>query len=85
MNNTLHLSPANEARRARAARRNVAAARRILDARGNALPQKLALIGRLRVEHPDASLAELGQMVDPPLSKDTVASRLRRFIALDVR
>jgi DNA-binding transcriptional regulator WhiA len=33
---------------------------------------------QLRLDHPEASLVELGAMNDPPLSKDTVAGILRR-------
>ncbi|WP_224388775.1 DNA-binding protein WhiA [Pseudonocardia sp. ICBG1293] len=36
----------------------------------------------LRLEHPSLSLAELGRLADPPLTKDTVAGRLRRLVRL---
>lgn len=39
----------------------------------------LALLARLRVRHPEASLRELGEMLDPPLSKAAVQGRLRRL------
>lgn len=35
----------------------------------------------LRVKHPQASVAELGEMVSPPVSKDVVYSLLRRAVA----
>ncbi|MEX0592750.1 MAG: DNA-binding protein WhiA [Nitriliruptoraceae bacterium] len=35
-----------------------------------------------RLANPAASLAELGQLVDPPVSKATVARRLQRVVAL---
>jgi DNA-binding transcriptional regulator WhiA len=38
--------------------------------------------GRLRVEHKQASLEELGQLADPPLTKDAVAGRIRRLLAM---
>jgi len=35
--------------------------------------------GRLRLEHPQASLEQLGALADPPMTKDAVAGRLRRL------
>lgn len=46
------------------------------------LPQDLAAVGRLRLEHPQATLAELGALLDPPRSKGAVLARLRRLEAL---
>ena len=36
--------------------------------------------GRLRAEHTQASLEELGQLADPPMTKDAVAGRIRRLL-----
>jgi DNA-binding protein WhiA len=47
------------------------------------LPADLAAVGRLRLAHPDATLAELGALLDPPRSKGAVLARLRRIEALD--
>lgn len=51
------------------------------------LPEKLQEIAMLRVEHPDASLQELGQMLESPLGKSGVNHRLRKIcqIADDLR
>lgn len=43
------------------------------------LPEKLREIALLRLENPEASLAELGAMLDPPLSKAGVNNRLSRI------
>ena len=43
------------------------------------LPDKLQDIAIVRVENPDASLQELGQMLDPPLGKSGVNHRLRKI------
>jgi hypothetical protein len=40
------------------------------------------MAGRLRLEHRQASLEELGALADPPLTKDAVAGRIRRLLAL---
>jgi cell division protein WhiA len=39
-------------------------------------------VAALRLAHPDATLAELGAMLDPPRSKGGVLARLRRIEAL---
>lgn len=43
------------------------------------LSDGLEEIAILRVKHPDASLKELGEMLDPPLSKSGVNHRLRKI------
>jgi DNA-binding protein WhiA len=44
-----------------------------------ALPPDLATVARLRLDNPQASLAELGALLDPPRSKGAVLARLRRL------
>jgi DNA-binding transcriptional regulator WhiA len=36
----------------------------------------------LRIEHGQASLEELGSLANPPLTKDAVAGRIRRLLAM---
>jgi len=36
---------------------------------------------KLRLDHPQASLEQLGAAADPPLTEDAVASRLRRLLS----
>lgn len=43
------------------------------------LPPPLKEIARLRLEFPDASLKELGQMLDPPVGKSGANHRLRKL------
>ena len=43
------------------------------------LPIKLQDIAIVRIENPDASLQELGEMLDPPLGKSGVNHRLRKI------
>ena len=40
------------------------------------------MAGRLRIEHRQASLEELGQLASPPLTKDAIAGRIRRLLAM---
>lgn len=49
------------------------------------LPPKLAEIAALRLAHPEASLKELGELLDPPLSKAGVNGRLKRIEAMAKR
>ncbi len=51
------------------------------------LPKKLQDIAAVRLDNPDASLQELGEMLDPPLGKSGVNHRLRKLcqIAEDLR
>lgn len=43
------------------------------------LPESLREIAELREQYPDASLKELGEMMDPPIGKSGVNHRLRRI------
>jgi hypothetical protein len=45
-------------------------------------PEHLLAAGELRLKHPQASLEELGALADPPMTKDAVAGRIRRLLAL---
>jgi DNA-binding protein WhiA len=53
-----------------------------LDILGDEAPEHLLSAGRLRLDHPQASLEELGALADPPMTKDAVAGRVRRLLAL---
>ncbi|NUT08855.1 MAG: DNA-binding protein WhiA, partial [Nonomuraea sp.] len=69
----------------RSARAAVAAGARVqraLEILGDEAPDHLVVAGRLRVEHKQASLEELGQIADPPLTKDAIAGRIRRLLAM---
>ncbi len=45
----------------------------------SSLPPALEQIARTRLEHPDLSLSELGQMLEPPVGKSGVNHRMRRL------
>jgi DNA-binding protein WhiA len=69
----------------RSARAGVAAAARVeraLEILGGTVPDHLAAAGKLRVEHRQASLEELGRLADPPMTKDAVAGRIRRLLSM---
>ena len=73
---------ANLRRTAEAAGATTARVSRALHILGDRAPDHLAAAGALRVHHRHASLGELGRLADPPLSKDAVAGRLHRLVAL---
>jgi len=76
-NRLANFDDANLRRSARAA---VAAGARVHSALE--APDHLLQAGRLRLEHAQASLEELGGLADPPMTKDAVAGRIRRLLAL---
>jgi hypothetical protein len=81
-NRLANFDDANLRRSARAA---VAAGARVQAAMtilGDDAPEHLLAAGRLRLEHAQASLEELGTLAEPPLTKDAVAGRIRRLLAL---
>jgi len=46
------------------------------------VPEHLAAAAALRVTHRQAALEALARMMDPPTTKDTVAGKIRRLLAL---
>jgi len=72
---------ANQRRSADASAAAVARVRAALALLAGDAPEHLLAVGRLRLEHPQASLEELGTFVDPPVTKDAVAGRLRRLLS----
>ena len=53
----------------------------LADPASAALPEKLRAAALLRLANPEASLSELGEMMDPPISKSSVHHRLKRIEA----
>lgn len=86
VNRLVNAETANLRKAVDAGLRQVAAIRRLVEAVGwEGLPPSLREVARVRVEHPSASLRDLGQMLDPPLSKSAVGHRIRRLQALAAR
>jgi DNA-binding protein WhiA len=62
----------------RAAEEQIAAITRLRDGGGfDGLSEKLRTAAALRLANPEASLSELGEMMDPPINKSSVHHRLR--------
>jgi hypothetical protein len=78
-NRATNCDEANLARQGAAAR---AQAEAIASLDVDILGAGLRQVAELRVAHPDLSLAELGRLARPPLSKSTVAGRMRRLVSV---
>ncbi|WP_043498145.1 DNA-binding protein WhiA [Georgenia sp. SUBG003] len=81
-NRLANFDDANLRRSARAAVAAGARVERAFEILGDDVPDHLVSAGRLRLAHKQASLEELGQLSDPPLTKDAVAGRIRRLLAM---
>ncbi|MFB9903845.1 MULTISPECIES: DNA-binding protein WhiA [Allokutzneria] len=81
-NRLANFDDANLRRSARAAVAAAARVERALDILGPDAPEHLVAAGRLRLAHRQASLEELGQLADPQMTKDAVAGRIRRLLAM---
>lgn len=81
-NRLANFDDANLRRSARAAVAAAARVERAMELLGGAAPDHLLVAGKLRLLHRQASLEELGQLSDPPMTKDAVAGRIRRLLAM---
>jgi DNA-binding protein WhiA len=81
-NRLANFDDANLRRSARAAVAAGARVERALEILGDDVPEHLRAAGNLRIEHRQASLEELGSLAVPPLTKDAIAGRIRRLLAM---
>jgi cell division protein WhiA len=81
-NRLANFDDANLRRSARAAVAAGARVERAMEILADETPDHLRTAGSLRLEHKQASLEELGQLHDPPLTKDAIAGRIRRLLAM---
>jgi DNA-binding protein WhiA len=81
-NRLANFDDANLRRSARAAVAAGARVQRAMEILGADAPEHLLSAGRLRMQHPQVSLEDLGLLADPPMTKDAVAGRVRRLLAL---
>jgi DNA-binding protein WhiA len=81
-NRLANFDDANLRRSARAAVAAAARVTRALEILGEDAPNHLTSAGVLRLAHKQASLEELGTLAEPPLTKDAIAGRIRRLLAL---
>ena len=80
VNRTLNCEAANLQKLVDASVEQVAAINKLIEnGQFDTLPDSLKEIARLRLEHREHSLKELGEMLDPPLGKSGVNHRLRKI------
>ena len=81
-NRLANFDDANLRRSARAAVAASARVQRAIEILGAEIPDHLLEAGKLRIEHGQASLEELGSLAVPPMTKDAIAGRIRRLLAM---
>ncbi|GAA3285812.1 DNA-binding protein WhiA [Nesterenkonia halobia] len=81
-NRLANFDDANLRRSAQAAVAAGARVERALEILADDVPEHLRYAGRLRLAHKQASLDELGRMAEPPMTKDAIAGRIRRLLAM---
>ncbi|MDR0366074.1 MAG: DNA-binding protein WhiA [Bifidobacteriaceae bacterium] len=81
-NRMANFDDANLRRSARAAVAAAARVERAFEILGDGVPDHLRGAAMLRLANREASLEELGALADPPLTKDAVAGRIRRLLAM---
>lgn len=81
-NRLVNFDDANLRRSAQAAVAACARVERALEILDGDIPDHLRYAGQLRLTHREASLDELGQHADPPMTKDAIAGRIRRLLAM---
>ena len=81
-NRLANFDDANLRRSARAAVAASARVQRAMEILGDEIPDHLREAGQLRITHGQASLEELGSLSSPPLTKDAIAGRIRRLLAM---
>ena len=84
VNRRVNCDAANLDKAVEAAQEQIEAIRR-LEARGvlEDLPPKLRATAELRVEHPELTLAQLSELMDPPVTKSCLNHRLRKLLELE--
>ncbi|PPF86158.1 DNA-binding protein WhiA [Subtercola sp. Z020] len=81
-NRLVNFDDANLRRSAQAAVAACSRVERALEIIGDEVPEHLRYAGELRLNFRDASLDELGHHADPPMTKDAIAGRIRRLLAM---
>lgn len=81
-NRLVNFDDANLRRSAQAAVAACARVERAMEILEGSVPDHLRYAGELRLRFRDASLDELGHHADPPMTKDAVAGRIRRLLAM---
>lgn len=83
LNETVRLTNcdnANTDRTLDASQHQIENIKKIAELKGlESLPEKLRVAAELRLEYPEASLTQLGELMDPPMKKSGINNRLRKI------
>ena len=83
VNRKINSETANSNKTAKASAKQLLAIDKIKKKRGlESLPNDLYELAILRVENPESSLRELGEMLSPPISRSGVNHRIERIMEL---
>ena len=83
-NRAVNADGANVARSVAASAQQIEAVHRVLGHVGlDDLPEDLAAVALARLANPEATMAQLGALLDPPVPKGTVHRRMNRLLAMD--
>ena len=83
VNRRVNCETANLTKVVDAAQEQIAAIRRLQEQELlDSLPEKLKLSAQLRLDNPEATLQELADMMDPPVSKSAMNHRMRKLLQL---
>jgi hypothetical protein len=86
INRVINCETANMNKAIDAAYEQVAAIKAIEEKRGiRTLPARLREVAELRMDNPEATLKELGDMLDPPIGKSGVNHRLKKIVEMAER
>ncbi|SKC51377.1 DNA-binding protein WhiA [Okibacterium fritillariae] len=81
-NRLVNFDDANLRRSAQAAVAACSRVERAMEILADEMPEHLRYAGELRLSHREASLDELGHHADPVMTKDAIAGRIRRLLAM---
>lgn len=82
INRQVNCETANLKKIGDAAGKQIVAIKKLMADKNVDLPQGLKELAALRIEYPEASLKELGEMLSPPISKSGVNHRLKKIIEM---
>ncbi len=80
INRQVNCETANLRKIGDAAAKQIVAIKKLMSDKKTELPEQLKELAALRIEYPEASLKELGEMLMPPISKSGVNHRLNKII-----
>lgn len=81
----MRLQEVNQSRAVDAALRSSSAVEHAVNVLGGDVPEHLAQVAALRLANRTATLHDLGRLAEPPLSKDTVAGRIKTLLRIAER